>query len=849
MNFIGEHLLPGQLGHFFTIFAFVSSLIAVFAYRKSTTALDALQSDNWKKLGRYAFYAQAISAFVIFGIVYYICSNHYYEYLYVYKHASLELEPKYLLACIWEGQEGSFLLWALCQSIIGLLFLLGKNSPYESRIMMVLSIAQVFFFLMILGIYVGDIRLGNNLFVLTRNELEAPIFSRPNYLDFIKDGMGLNVLLRNYWMVIHPPFLFLGFASSIMPFAYAYSGIKCAHKGDWVKPAMFWTLLCTAILGTGIMMGGKWAYESLSFGGYWAWDPVENASLVPWLILIAGLHAMIIYLYTGRALRASYLFSFLGFSFVLYSTFLTRTGILGDTSVHSFTEAGSAINIMIGVFVLSFFLLGMVSYIRSYKQIPTVLTEESSSSREFWLFIGSIVIFLAAIFIIGITSIPVYNQIPFVKSLIIKMHGGPLAMPEDPEFLYNKTMAMVAIILGVLTAIAQYFKYKQTPKGFTLKKIALPTFLSAVVTTAIVIAYPLQYAKQGPGFLVALYLGLFSMLYAVIANGWYLATIQKRNWKAAGGSIAHMGFALMIVGMIISSSNKKVISSSLVNGITFEQSKDPRTGKWEDPQENLTLLRQVPTKMERYEVTYLKDSLGNEKGRKFYQLQFVEKNADKQVKNTFYLYPDVYLMKDNNMSSNPDIKTNITHDIFTYVSYALKEIEPSEDTTAFHEIVIGMKDTGYFNNGYIVLNDVIKNPSNSKYQFKEDDLALMADVTVVAKDSTRYRAMPALEVDHDHLHHLDDTLYAPNIYVRFIGMKDNESFRIGIKESDKLVDFVTVKTYVFPYINLVWAGLIIMIMGICIAMINRAGYNKTVRFILLVASALFLTFLFLFANN
>ena len=117
------------------------------------------------------------------------------------------------------------------------------------------------------------------------------------------------------------------------------------------------------------MMGGKWAYESLSFGGYWAWDPVENASLVPWLILIAGLHTMVIYKATGHSLRASYLFAILCFVFILYSTFLTRTGVLGDTSVHAFTEAGKAINVMIGIFVLAFALPMFVLFFRYDKNI------------------------------------------------------------------------------------------------------------------------------------------------------------------------------------------------------------------------------------------------------------------------------------------------------------------------------------------------------------------------------------------------------------------------------------------------------------------------------------------------
>jgi cytochrome c-type biogenesis protein CcmF len=115
--------------------------------------------------------------------------------------------------------------------------------------------------------------MGSNPFVLLRNEMDAPIFSQPNYLSFIKDGNDLNPLLQNYWMVIHPPVLFLGFASTIVPFAFAIAGLWTKKFGDWTKPALPWALFSAAVLGTGVMMGGRWAYESLNFGGYWAWDP------------------------------------------------------------------------------------------------------------------------------------------------------------------------------------------------------------------------------------------------------------------------------------------------------------------------------------------------------------------------------------------------------------------------------------------------------------------------------------------------------------------------------------------------------------------------------------------------
>jgi cytochrome c-type biogenesis protein CcmF len=164
------------------------------------------------------------------------------------------------------------------------------------------------------------------------------------------------------------------------------------------------------------MMGGKWAYESLSFGGYWAWDPVENASLVPWLILIAGLHCMAIYNATGNSLKASFIFIILTNAFVLYSTFLTRTGILGDTSVHSFTEAGMAMNILIGIFAIAIPIPMLILFFKNAKKMPAVYKEENISSREFWMFIGSLIVFLSAMFTIKFS----------VPTLLIRRTGNLL---------------------------------------------------------------------------------------------------------------------------------------------------------------------------------------------------------------------------------------------------------------------------------------------------------------------------------------------------------------------------------------------------------------------------------------
>ena len=838
MQFEGEHLLPGQIGQFFVLLAFIASIISTIGFTTASFKKDLIEKKSWLNFARIGFITQLVSAVIIFVTIFYICANHYFEYMYAYKHASKELEPKYLLACIWEGQEGSFLLWACWHSILGI-FIMLRSKEWEAPVMSVISLAQFFLLMMLLGLYVGDVRLGSSPFTLTRNEIAGPIFSQPNYLSFIKDGVGLNVLLRNYWMVIHPPVLFLGFAATIIPFAYAYAGIQTKRFGDWVTPALPWALFCACVLGVGIMMGGKWAYESLSFGGYWAWDPVENASLVPWLILIAGIHTMVIFKATGHSLKASYIFAFLTFIFILYSTFLTRTGILGDTSVHAFTDAGKAINMMIFLFLASFTLPSLILFLVHSKKMPSVQKEESTNSREFWMFIGSLVFFLSAMFIIAKTSTPVYN----------KIFGTKIAQPEDVEFSYNKVIVLVAIIIGLLSAITQYFKYKKTDPANILKKIAVPTVIAAIITASLAVFYPLTYYKGGAGFLGAVYVALFAAIYAAVSNAAYIWSGLNGKLKAAGGSIAHIGFALMIVGILISSSNKKVISSSSANGINLQISgKDPMTKQTDNPLENLTLIRQVPATMGPYEVTYLRDSFGNEKGRRFYELLFQRKDAaTKKVLEQFTLWPDVYIMKDNNMSSNPDTKSYLGKDVFTFISYAINNSK-EEDTTQFIIKEMAEGDTAFYSNGILILNRVVKNPDNGKYNFKPTDAALMADITLISKDSLHYKAAPLIHIDEFGVNQVDDTVYAQNMYVKFAGVTDNKRIKIGIKESDKLIEYVTLKAYVFPYINLVWLGLIIMALGIIMSAVKRAKLSVWGAALALVFAAAGLFYMFLFAN-
>jgi cytochrome c-type biogenesis protein CcmF len=831
MEFLGEHLVPGKIGHFFVLLAFASSVTSLISYFISSQKSDIQEKNSWRRFARIAFFTQLVSIFIIFAIIFYICKNHLFEYIYAYKHASKELEAKYLLACIWEGQEGSFLLWTIWHGILGC-FIIFKEKEWEAPVMTALNTAQFFLLIMLLGLYFGDIRIGSSPFTLTRNEIAGPIFSQANYLNFIKDGVGLNVLLRNYWMVIHPPILFLGFATTIIPFGFAIGGLQTKRFGDWVKPALPWTLFSLCVLGVGIMMGGKWAYESLSFGGYWAWDPVENASLVPWMILVAGLHTMLIYKATQRSLKASYVFIFLALGFVIYSTFLTRTGILGDTSVHAFTEKDEVMKLLLKIFMATFFITPFVWFFINAKKIPTINTEERIDSREFWMFIGAIVFFLSGLFIIAKTSVPVYN----------KIFNTNFAPPEDVEFGYNKVMVLVAIIIGTLTAITQYLKYKSTPQKYTLNKIAVPTITAVVVIVAVFIFYPLSFRKHGAGFLIALYAALAATIYATIANAAYIWKGLNGNFKSAGGSITHAGFALMLAGMIISSANKKTISDNSVTGINIPFAKDEKGNQTENPLENLTLLRDVPTRMLDYKLTYLGDSTGNEEGRQFYKINMVSKDSSEK----FELLPDIYLGKDELKSSNPSTKRYLTKDIYTYIS-SINPARNQNDTSQFTIKEMAFGDTAFYGNGYFILQKVA-NKQSTNIQLANSAI-ITADITVVSKDGQRYIANPSIQLDSLNASFIDDTLYAQNMFLRFAGIAENKKMKIGVKESNTFIDFITLKAFMFPYINLVWLGLVLMAVGMLLSMVKRSKISKPLAASILIVLSIGLVYMFFIAGG
>lgn len=835
-KYIGEHLLPGQLGHFFAVLSFVAAIVATISYVKTIVPAGKLSGEreealrlSWRRLARWAFVIQAAAVFATFFSLYFALYNHYFEYKYVWRNSSRNLQTSYLLASFWADQEGSFLLWSIWTAVLGLI-LVRVAKKWEGPVLAVMSFAQVCLASMLLGIFILGYRVGSNPFLLLRLSEEnqgLPWVSLPNYLDFIKDGNGLNLALRNYWMVIHPPILFLGFASTIVPFAFAVAGMWTRDYKNWIKPALPWSLFSAMILGTGIMMGAAWAYESLTFGGYWAWDPVENASLVPWLTLVAGVHTLLAYKHTGHALKATFFFFFITFVLILYSTFLTRSGILGDTSVHSFTDLGMSGQLLVymGVFAIPAFAL----LIMRRKEIPAVVREESSYSREFWLFIGALILLIAAIQITFTTSIPVWNKLLKISGIKGLFKLGDLAPPSDNMFHYNRIQIWIGIVLGLLTAAVQYLKYKDTPGRQVIQKLGLPTVISLVATGLIGWLGKMNYDNYGGGFLIAVYIMLFASVYAIIANFSYIFIGNKGRLKVAGASVAHVGFGLVLLGILITSAKKEVISldrmKMLDNGFFGEKSK-------ENPRENLMLPRNFPVQMGDYHVTYAGDSLsasGDEKT--FYLVRYEKKDpANGNIQEKFTLHPDAYLSNrgEQALTPNPDSKHYLTKDIFTYITAVPVKDDPN-DTAQYHTHEVAPGDTVFLTNGYVVLEALRSEPKTRNYAPADNQLAVGAQLKVVSNSNEQFSMMPVFYVrDSIYPENVPDTVSPMSLYVRFNRvLPEEKKISLDIKESTVFKDYIVMKAFVFPFINMLWLGVLVMIVGFVMSIVQRVKANKT----------------------
>lgn len=496
------------------IFLFSISLIATILYFISYN-----KSNRLKDLASMFYWAITLGTIGISAYFLIIIMNHDFQYAYVYSYSNTELSQLMLMSTFYAGQEGSILLWTLMLALTGFIVMpYAKKYNYESVVMGLYSLIMAFLFML--------------LIVKSPFERIWDAFSAENLpVGFTpENGRGLNPVLENYWMAIHPPILFAGYSLLSIPFTFAIAGLVRKEFHNWINIAAPWTLFSTALFGLGISLGSFWAYESLSFGGFWAWDPVENASFLPWLVAVSLVHTMKVQKATKGLIKTNFILAFFTFVLVLYATFLTRSGVLSDSSVHSFAEAGETVHYILLLFLLVFLFMGFVILITRIKDIPKVKVNFNATSREFYLSLGTLVVLAIAVITLIGTSAPIIPSFLFGQ---IKA--------ATPEF-YNEWTLPLAILIMLINSFSVYLTWRKSEMKPFFSKITVQLLVSIGLSVLIIILAGINDFKM-----IVL---LFSALFSLVLNIWLLIKKIKIKPSGIGAYVGHLGLAFFMLGTL-----------------------------------------------------------------------------------------------------------------------------------------------------------------------------------------------------------------------------------------------------------------------------------------------------------
>lgn len=769
INYIGELLWPGYLGHFFIILAFVSALVAAYSLYQAFTRDESVHTV-WFRMGKYGFIIHSLCVIGAMSILFYLCLNQHYEYNFVFEQINPELTLQYTFVAFWEGQEGSFLLWMFF--IIALSWVVWfRTKAWRAGVISSMMLVEVFFTSMLLGVYLhfggAEHKVGISPFALVRDLYEAPMFNSADYLQFLPSmANGLNILLQNYWMTIHPPTLFLGFASTAVPMSFALASLWKKDYQGWLRPALPYALFAAGILGMGILMGSAWAYEALSFGGYWAWDPVENTSFVPWLVLLGGIHTNLIARNTFQSVKSTYIFYLLAFLLTIYSTFLTRSGILGDSSVHSFTKMGLEWQLLIGIVLLVAFLKWPL--VKNWTKIQAPQEEEQMHSREFWMFVGALVLIFSAFLITFTTSVPAFNKLfEYIGTLTgLDTKSWNMSSPADAMQHFNRYQIWISVFVALLSAVAQYLRYKglNWPSFRPIYARKMLLGLCGAVALTLLVAWWLVIPSW------PYYLLLFSASFTVIVNLEYLIFFVKLRTRQAASAISHLGFGLFIIGILASGLNMDIISKNT----TFLET-DLADLVNEDLLDNVYLVKGMPQPMRNYTLLYTKDTMiGFER---LYEVDIYRNGAAGDKK--FTVRPTVVYEKDFSkiVSANPSIQRKVGQDLFTLISsvpvhhQGTEQLNEYEDSLKYLPVNILPGQEQVIPGFRVKVLDISYQVVHPDYKALPGDIGVMTTVEVTSLDGKKTATLqPAM-------------VLRENVIMNFADVDKAAGFKIKLDET------------------------------------------------------------------
>ena len=493
----------------------VGVISLMLALLLSLGAVLCFANEKWQSKGRMLTILSCGLVAVASVYLLVLILNNRFDISYVANYSARELPLVYKVSAFWAGQQGSFLLWLLIHAGAGLFLLLKRALPVPG--MAVYMALQALLTVLVLA--------------------KSPFVPNPNVVE---NGIGLNPLLQDPWMAVHPPIIFVGYALLAVPFVYGAAALLTGQQAkDWLPAARRWALIAWSFLGAGIFIGGYWAYKVLGWGGFWGWDPVENSSLVPWLAAGIYIHVLRAAQIRPAVITMVHLAGIFAYGLVIYGTFLTRSGILGDFSVHSF--AGDSIGLSIALVNAIVLLAGLLLLMAKAGSLPKGEYYPSYDSREFILLLGALLlVFVGVIIFLGM-SMPLFTQ----------LIGKPAAVDTD---FYVRTTMPLAIVMLLAASCALLRGYGQ---GRVLASGA-PLIVWGLAGAGA--AYAAGVRQLLPCLLAAVSLSAVGA--AVIA--WH------KHGLRTGGAVAHIGLGLSCLAFVLAGSGSQSYSQELQVGEKYQ---------------------------------------------------------------------------------------------------------------------------------------------------------------------------------------------------------------------------------------------------------------------------------------
>lgn len=762
-----------MIGSIALAIAFAASLASIILY-----AMVARGKRELLPAARITTNLAILSVFLTAGTLLYYIFNYRFDIAYVYRNVSTTLSKPLLFATFYANQEGSFMLWALLTSLVAIVLMpYASRQRYEAPVMAVYMSTLAFLTLM--------------LVIKSPFETIYSAFPGEAQAGFIPlNGRGLNPSLENLWIVIHPPMLFLGFTLLAVPFSFAIAGLIRRDYQGWVTTSLPWTLGAGALLGFGIMLGGFWAYETLGWGGYWAWDPVENSSLLPWLVTIAASHTMLTQKRTGGLIKTNIAMTLLAYGFVLYSSFLTRSGILGDASVHSFADPGATVYRFLLTGLLLYVVGSAFMFFRRWKDMSTNAMDYKIMSRETGLAIAAAIIGASTLVVFIGTSLPVFSAL---FKTIMGAVGASIESAQKVDIsFYNKLHIPIVIALLLTNGLSLLLKWKQTSREELIKRSMLSAGLALGATLLTVVLSGMDEFS----YIVIIFAAFFS-LFTNIEIGLKIA-----KTRYMGAYISHVGISLFVLG-VIASAHYEV-------------------------RETVQLPEKQPVKALGGKYTFTYAGVEMPKDDHFNWVIEIKDEDGKITK----AKPLSYLTAWNNKESpivNPDILRYATKDLyFTFMGLDRMGGVPADTLGKDQSITVldsGLAikfidfDFSQEEKGKMMAGQPFTVKALVEAKAKSMDSAQQLTLTVTRDlktgEANMQDAIVAGTPYHIQLSELKPDMANPansRVVLRYFD---------DTKPPAKAVEYITVDVFIKPLINLVWAGIIILVVGFGFSVVRR----------------------------